>query len=129
MSKLTLKENITNSSIEIIRYDWPDIFYGLKKIEFTEMIKKRLLNRVIEAYYFGSVATNTFSPRSDVDLILITDSARPFISRPLDFSDLDTLAPRLDILVYTPNEWKSLCENTEHRGFWKDVLLSLEKII
>ena len=41
---------------------------------------------------------------SDLDLIIVADTARPFLERFKDFTGLYDVWPRLDLLVYTPEE-------------------------
>lgn len=129
MLKLTLKENSPDSQIEIIRYEWPHIFYGLSKSEFTHKLIHKLQGRAFHAFYFGSVATNKFSHKSDIDLIIVKETDIPFTKRPLEFEDLDRLCPRLDLLIYTPTEWNQLFLENPKMGFWKEVFQELEPII
>jgi predicted nucleotidyltransferase len=42
---------------------------------------------------------------SDLDLIIVADTARPFFERFKDFSGLYDVWPRLDLLVYTADEF------------------------
>ena len=74
---------------------------------------------VREAYIIGSFAGDRCGPWSDIDLIIVQETARPFTERAKDFLNLFDLGIPLDILVYTPEEFKSLL--TGESGFWKDV--------
>jgi uncharacterized protein len=77
----------------------------------------RLVPMIIERYdpklllLFGSFATGRVQERSDLDLVVVAESAVPF-SRRLDHF-YRTVLPRvgLDALVYTPNEWADLRES------------------
>jgi predicted nucleotidyltransferase len=54
---------------------------------------------------FGSVARGEADAWSDLDLIIVADTARPFFERFKDFSGLYDVWPRLDLLVYTADEF------------------------
>ena len=57
---------------------------------------------------FGSLARGESGAHSDLDLIVIQDTAKRFLDRLDEFYRL--LSPRVatDILVYTPGEWSAL---------------------
>ena len=94
-----------------------------------EQIKVSLKDRVLSAYIFGSAAGQDFRSESDIDLILIVrEPKRPFIQRAFDFLDLFEIYPKLDILVYTPEEFQDQLRDSEI-GFWKSVRESLVKIV
>jgi len=68
----------------------------------------RLLRRpdVVEAWLFGSFARGDADAFSDVDLMVVATSGRPFVDRFRDFPDLLREVPvGLDLLVYTPDEF------------------------
>ena len=75
---------------------------------------RRDVRRVI---LFGSLASGNVGKRSDLDLVIITDSERPFFDRLQDF--LEYLRPRIsaDLLVYTPEEWDELSRES-HFGHY-----------
>jgi predicted nucleotidyltransferase len=52
---------------------------------------------------FGSVARGNADDRSDLDLIIVADTARPFFERFEDFRGLYDVWPRLDLLIHTPD--------------------------
>ncbi len=55
---------------------------------------------------FGSYARGGADAWSDVDLVVVMPTDRPFVERPLDLTDvLDALPTATDILVYTPEEF------------------------
>lgn len=93
---------------------------------FLQDLAERLSGRVQGAYVFGSYATGGFSPGSDVDLILVTGTDLPFVERPRLFADLYELFPRLDLLVYRPEELEALLEAPV--GFWKSVSKSMRPV-
>jgi len=63
-----------------------------------------------------------------VDLILVADSVRPFVERFKDFTDVLALAPKIDLLVYTPAEFDSI-RSENPAGFWKTALGQLEQVL
>ena len=96
--------------------------------QILKNLSENLAKRVTSAYIFGSAARNDFSRNSDIDLILICETTEPFIVRPKAFSDLFDVYPRLDILVYTPQEFEAQLQDSSV-GFWKSVRESLKKIV
>ncbi len=99
-------------------------------LELLEVIK----GRCYEAYIFGSFFSDKFHADSDLDLIIIADSKRPFIERPLDFPELlefkNSRQIPLDLLIYAPDEWKKLKEEGEESkvGFWANIVKTKKKI-
>lgn len=92
-------------------------------------IQALLSGRVTAAYIFGSTSTQRFGPDSDIDLILIDENAQdPFVHRALEFADLYQVFPKLDVLVYTTQEFERQLADSDF-GFWKSVRLSLKQII
>ena len=65
-----------------------------------------------KAILFGSYARGDADEYSDIDLIIIAESKRPFVERFKDFSDLWKVSPikAIDVLVYTPQEFKEMYE-------------------
>ncbi|MBF0314197.1 MAG: nucleotidyltransferase domain-containing protein [Oligoflexia bacterium] len=98
------------------------------KEEFVKELIDLLQGQVVEAYIFGSFFTNSFHGDSDLDLILINNTSEEFCKRPLQYPQLYELQIPIDILVYTPEEFKNIREE-EHVGFWKDVFKSAKRII
>lgn len=75
--------------------------------------------RVANAYLFGSHARGEASGESDVDLILVTDTKRPFPERGKDFLDVVHRLGAVDLLIYTPAEWAHMRRRPS--GFWRRV--------
>lgn len=66
----------------------------------------RLRRHDVEAaYLFGSHARGDADAHSDVDLIVVARSDRPFVDRFKDYADLLDAPGGLDLLVYTPDEF------------------------
>jgi len=70
-------------------------------------LPRRLKRRGVEAaYLFGSRAHGNADPESDIDLIVVAASERPFVDRFRDFPELWLGAPAaVDLLIYTPEEF------------------------
>jgi predicted nucleotidyltransferase len=88
-----------------------------------DVLKQRLaphLGRARLAIVFGSVARGDADEWSDLDLVIVADTARPFLERYLDFESLYDVWPRLDLLIYTPDEFAAM--RAEGRPFIEHVL-------
>lgn len=88
--------------------------------ELEWMLKEKLLthDNIINVYLFGSVAAGKVHPWSDIDLIIVAETAEPFIERPRQFFDLYDLGLPIDILVYTPEEFADVTRSASF--FWKE---------
>jgi len=75
-------------------------------------LKEILRSRVDEAYLIGSYAEGSADDMSDVDLILICNTKKAWPDRGDEFNDLWNSLVELDLLIYTPEEWKILQENS-----------------
>jgi len=73
----------------------------------VERLKIRGVRRII---LFGSLARGDVGPSSDIDLLVVQETHKPFMARLDEFYDLFDERPALDILVYTPDEIASLAE-------------------
>jgi hypothetical protein len=80
----------------------------LSRPQLVAKLKRRLRHCAREAYLFGSYARDQASADSDIDLILVADSRRSFPDRFRDFPGLGNGLPPMDLLIYTPDEWRSL---------------------
>jgi uncharacterized protein len=72
---------------------------------------------VIEAYLFGSLVSGGVHPWSDIDLVIVIDTEKPFVERPRAFAGLAALGVPVDLLVYTPAEFARLRQ--DESPFWK----------
>jgi predicted nucleotidyltransferase len=73
-----------------------------------EELRRRLapyVGRARTVIAFGSVARGDPDEWSDLDLIIVTETSRPFLERFKDFAGLYDVWPRLDLLIYTPAEF------------------------
>ena len=105
---------------------WPRAEQGTPPQNFEEKICARLWGRVERVHIFGSYGTPDFRIGSDIDLILVVETALPFIERTRQFMDLYEIYPRMDILVYTSAELKVLL--SEQVGFWASVKKTLREL-
>ena len=60
------------------------------------------------AYVFGSWARGDADRLSDIDLIVVARSRRPFVDRFRDFPELLRAPAGIELLVYTPDEFARL---------------------
>lgn len=105
-----------------------DPLFGMTREVYIEKLRTILAGRVDEAYFFGSLCSNSFNRLSDIDILLVKETLVPFHQRSFEFSDLLDLVPSTDIIVYTRSELNELlCEKAT--GFWKSVRNSLVKFI
>jgi predicted nucleotidyltransferase len=71
-------------------------------------LAERLQNRVEQVFLIGSYARNQAHRESDIDLIVITPTKALWPERATEFADLRLEFGAMDIIVYTPDEWKRL---------------------
>jgi uncharacterized protein len=112
----------------VIVWNTREPLYGRSPAQFEEEARHILVGRVVAAYFFGSYGTPEFGRDSDVDLILVADTDRPFVERPLDYPELFDLVPDLDLLVYTPEEFAALTTEPS-AGFWTSVVASMRRLL
>jgi len=92
-------------------------------IHDLSVLKARLaphLRGARTAIVFGSVARGEADEWSDLDLVIVADIRRPFLERYRDFEGIYEVWPRLDLLIYTPEEWSRM--RAEGRAFIQHVL-------
>jgi uncharacterized protein len=77
-------------------------------------------NKTRKAYLFGSFAKRTQTRKSDVDLMIITETDKRFFDRYNDYEEIQRLlADRsVDMLIYTSDE----LEKIAHRLFIKQII-------
>lgn len=113
----------------MVEIDWLEPRENLKsqsKDSLLSALSAKLLDRVQAAYVFGSLAKGTCTPTSDIDLILVTQTPLEFTKRALDFQDLREVFPRLDLFVYTPQEFEA---GLKEESFIKDQSNHWVKIV
>jgi predicted nucleotidyltransferase len=88
-----------------------------------EALARRLRPHVAHArraIVFGSVARGEADAGSDLDLVIVAETSRPFFERFRDFAGLWDVWPRLDLLIYTPAEFQQM--QAEDNPFIEQVL-------
>ena len=86
-------------------------------------LRRRLkphLAKARKATVFGSAARGEADEWSDLDLVIVTDTDRPFFERHKDFAGIWDVWPQLDLLIYTPEEFERM--RAEGRPFIEHVL-------
>lgn len=101
---------------------------GRTPSEFEAELKRLLAGRVEAAYVFGSYGTPRFNRDSDIDLFLIARTEKSFLERALDFAAVWDLAPDMDLLVYTPEEFAELTREPTV-GFWRSAVASMRRLL
>lgn len=71
-------------------------------------LESMLRDRCEAAFLFGSYARNEAVAGSDIDLIIVTPSTRETVDRFRDFMDLAIHLAPIDLIIYTPEEWRHL---------------------
>jgi predicted nucleotidyltransferase len=101
-----------------------------------EQLLRRELARFIEVVtqymqperiiLFGSCATGQIDAWSDLDLVVIADTALPFYERMKHV--LQSVRPQvgMDVLVYTPAEWADM---SRQRRFVKEEILGKGQVV
>ena len=93
-----------------------------------QQIAQRLRGRVEAAYLFGSLAEGRATRDSDIDLMLVVQTDKPFLERWRDFADVLEGEYAIDLLVYTPEEFKSLTAKATV-GFWRSFVNSHQRLV
>jgi len=77
-------------------------------------------NNVTKAYLFGSLSQGTATRKSDIDLMIITETTKRFFDRHDDFDKIQDILPNraVDMLIYTPDEVSLIA----HRPFIRNIL-------
>jgi len=111
----------------LVKYE-NDPLCGFDRGAFTEVLRKKLTGRVLEAWFFGSFTGKDFNRDSDIDLILVCDTDLPFPERNRSFDDIYDIGPEMDILVYKKEEFDKIRSNPP-AGFWKSVIETMKPLI
>jgi predicted nucleotidyltransferase len=69
---------------------------------------------------FGSLAEGKIGIKSDLDLLVIKDTDKPFLTRLREIMQQLNPCVAVDILVYTPEEFREM--QSEPNSFIRDVL-------
>lgn len=112
----------------VIIWNTRDPLGGRSPEQFEQEVQSLLAGRVEAAYIFGSYGTKNFGRDSDIDIMLVARTDKPFVERALDFTGLMDLVPDMDLLVYTPEEFNKLTSEPSP-GFWTSVLESMRRVV
>jgi predicted nucleotidyltransferase len=76
--------------------------------------------RAQKAYLFGSFSRGTGTHRSDIDLMIVSDSQKRFFDRYDEFEEIQSILSdsSVDMLIYTPDELSRI----SHRRFIKNII-------
>ena len=112
----------------VIIWNTRDPLGGKSPEQFESELRRILDGRVEAAYIFGSYGTQEFGRDSDVDMMLVVKTDTKFLDRALDYPELFSLVPDLDLLVYTPEEFERLTRDPSP-GFWTSAVASMRRLI
>lgn len=73
---------------------------------------------------FGSLARGDISAKSDIDMIIIKDTKKKFLDRLDEIYSILVPNVAIDILVYTPEEFKSM----KNRSFIRNAVKEGKKL-
>lgn len=93
-----------------------------------QQITDHLKGRVESAYVFGSLAEGRATRDSDIDLLLVVQTDKPFLERWRDFADVLQGEYAIDLLVYTPEEFRRLTDNPTV-GFWRSFVTANRRLV
>jgi len=95
---------------------------------FLDALRPLLVEQgAVGAWLFGSRATGTAAPESDIDVIVVQPTDAPFPVRPLSYMPAILAAGgAVDVLVYTPDEFEAM--KAEERPFLVDALAGAKRI-
>lgn len=95
---------------------------------FLAALRPLLVQHAAEAaYLFGSRVRGNAAPESDIDVIIVAPSTRPFVDRFQDYMPALLAAEgAVDLFVYTPEEFERL--KAEERPFLMHALESARAI-
>ena len=96
-------------------------------LDTAKAIFARHGDKFITAYVFGSVAAGTADEHSDIDVILVRDTALPFFDRVREIMDLRLEFGAADLLIYTPAELNEMLAE-DGRHFFKHAVRTGHRI-
>lgn len=101
---------------------WPqtDAYRGKTRDGLLQELRQALQGRCESAWLFGSFARGAERPGSDLDLLVVTNTDKPFLERAREFDHLWNVFPAIDLLVYTPDEFQMLNRDTSP-GFRRSI--------
>lgn len=117
--------------VEMIEDHLESVHSGNRTLELHEELKRWI--EVLKNEYnpekvilFGSFVNGKVRRWSDIDLVIIKETKEPFLDRIKEVILLLRPKVGMDVLVYTPKEFESLCET---RAFFKNEICLKGRII
>ena len=108
----------SSNSVKVVFADKAKVLRQLR--EYAEKLR-RTRPEVEKIALFGSYATHTFGPASDVDLLIVLrESSQRFLDRIPDYLP-DNLSVSCDVFCYTKKEIEQM---QEEGNFWIRHILS-----
>ncbi|MCD5416195.1 nucleotidyltransferase domain-containing protein [Candidatus Bipolaricaulota bacterium] len=105
-------------------------------IRERETLLERELNRILDlligeyqpekVILFGSLAQENVGIWSDLDLIVVKETGKRFLDRIGEVVDLLNPQVGIDLLVYTPEEFRHLCRE---RPFFREEIIVKGKVL
>ena len=80
---------------------------------------------VLEAFVFGSYATGLVGPRSDLDVLVVRDTALGIVDRVADLKLAARSSVGIDLIVVTPSELRSTFRTS---SFGRTVLAQAKRV-
>jgi predicted nucleotidyltransferase len=117
------------SNREVLQKSRPTIsVIDFSLAQITQFLAEKLEDKNVEsAYLVGSLATGTASLWSDIDVVIVKETTTPFPDRALEFAGLFDLGVAVDILVYTPDEFRRM--EIDPTSFWKTAMQTKIKVL
>ena len=120
----------SDSSIAMLeQYCNPPCARSVPSLEnFLEVLVPLLIKQnACACWIFGSHARGVACAESDIDVIVVAHSGRPFVERPLDYVlAIPAKYLPIDMLVYTPGEFRAMLE--EGRLFLWEALRTAVRV-
>lgn len=98
-------------------------FNKRRKILLKEL--ERIKDELLQKYHpskiilFGSLVSGKVRGNSDIDLVIVKDTDKPFIDRAIEVALTTRPNLAIDFLVYTPEEFKHM--NLQNNYFFNEI--------
>lgn len=107
------------------------MFFNKRKtvlLRELKRIEKLLLAKYhpIKIILFGSLISNKVRENSDIDLVIVKDTDKPFVDRAIEAALVTRPNFAVDFLVYTPGEFKQM---SAQGNYFFNEILSKGKVI
>ncbi len=109
-------------SIEKLRVEYKSLLE-----ESINILKERLKDKVEKIIVFGSYAKGRRDLCTDLDILIVMESNKPYIERLRELYSILTLPVDVDILCYTPDEFRIMSSKGFLREAVKDGVVVYER--